>query len=61
MNRYPLRYWLQLVPLPLSFKNLLLDFLQRSAIGNLPLELGLGNMGVIASLNGIDRNAITKV
>jgi len=48
LNRYPLRYWLQLMPLPLGLKKLLLDFLQKSPIGNILLTLGLGNMGIIA-------------
>jgi SAM-dependent methyltransferase len=48
INRYPLKYWLQLIPLPLGFKKFLLNFLQKISIGNIPMSLGLGNMGIIA-------------
>ena len=48
LNRYPLKYWFQLIPLPMALKKALLDWLQRSSIGELPLTLGLGNMGIIA-------------
>jgi 2-polyprenyl-3-methyl-5-hydroxy-6-metoxy-1,4-benzoquinol methylase len=48
LNRYPLRYWLQLMPLPKGLKTSLLGFLQETPIGNIPVSLGLGNMGIIA-------------
>ena len=48
INRYPLIYWLQLIPLPLNLKKTLLGFFQKTAIGNMPVTLGLGNMGIIA-------------
>lgn len=46
-NQYPLRYWMQLMPLPQVIKKPLLDFLQKASIGKIPVTLGLGNMGVI--------------
>jgi len=48
INRYPLRYWLQLIPLPLGIKKPMLDALQKSFIGNIPMTMGVGNMGIIA-------------
>jgi SAM-dependent methyltransferase len=48
LNRYPLRYWLQLTPMPRAVKRPLLDFLQKGPIGNIPVTLGVGNMGIIA-------------
>jgi len=48
LNRYPLRYWLQLLPMPQGLKKRLLDFLEKAPVGNIPVTLGLGNMGIIA-------------
>ena len=47
-NRYPLSYWMKLMPLPAVFKNVLLKFLEVTRLGSLPITLGLGNMGLIA-------------
>ena len=47
-NRYPLSYWMQLLPLPAGFKRSMLDFLQKTPVGNIPVTLGLGNMGIVA-------------
>jgi len=50
-NRYPLRYWMQLLPWPRSIKRYLLAALERSGIGRMPLTLAAGNMGIIARKN----------
>jgi SAM-dependent methyltransferase len=47
-NRYPLRYWLQLMPMPSAFKETFSGFLNKSSLGDIPLTLGAGNMGLIA-------------
>lgn len=47
-NRYPISYWMQLLPLPSGFKRSMLDFFQKTPAGNIPVTLGLGNMGIIA-------------
>lgn len=46
-NRYPLHYWLKLVPLARRRKERLLSLLKSSALGNLPLPLPAGNLAVI--------------
>lgn len=43
-NRYPLRYWLKLAPLPAGLKSFLLKRLERSRIGSLPISLRPGNL-----------------
>ncbi len=47
-NRYPLKYWGKLLPLPLELKQNFVTFLDRHSVGNIPLTLGAGNMGVVA-------------
>ena len=47
-DHYPLRYWARLMPLPGVVKRPLLAWLQKSTLGQTPLTLGLGNMGVVA-------------
>lgn len=47
LNRYPLRYWLQLMPLPKAAKNLLLHVMQKNPLGDIPLNIKAGNMGII--------------
>ncbi len=43
-NRYPLRYWFKLAPLPSRPKSSLLTRLERSRIGSLPISLRPGNL-----------------
>jgi SAM-dependent methyltransferase len=43
-NRYPLRYWARLLPLPVRAHRLLAGGLERSGLGGRPLSLGVGNL-----------------
>ncbi|MGB7589458.1 MAG: class I SAM-dependent methyltransferase, partial [Solirubrobacterales bacterium] len=43
-NRYPLRYWARLLPLPERSQALLASGLERGGLGARPLSLGVGNM-----------------
>jgi len=43
-NRYPLRYWARLLPLPPRPQGLLAAGLERSGLGGRPLSLGVGNL-----------------
>ena len=43
-NRYPLRYWSRLLPLPRRPQALLASALERSGLGRRPFSLGVGNM-----------------
>jgi SAM-dependent methyltransferase len=43
-NRYPIRYWTRLLPLPDGPRKLLASGLERSGLGARPLTLGVGNM-----------------
>jgi SAM-dependent methyltransferase len=43
-NRYPIRYWTRLLPLPSGPQATLLRVLERSGLGARPLTLGVGNM-----------------
>lgn len=47
MNRYPLGYWLRLIPLPRRLKSLVERF-RRSTILSLPISLLVGNRLVVA-------------
>jgi SAM-dependent methyltransferase len=48
-NTYPLDYWCRLAPLPASLKPKLDRLLSATGAGKLPITLGAGNLGVIAS------------
>ena len=45
-NRYPLRYWMRLFPIPGKLKPRILAFLTKSSIGSIKLSLPVGNMAV---------------
>ena len=47
-NRYPLRYWLKLLPLPAPLKAEVLGRLRASRLGQLPITLAAGNFAAIA-------------
>jgi SAM-dependent methyltransferase len=47
VNRYPLSYWLRLLPLPLRAKAVALGALQKSGLGKVPLRLAAGNFAAI--------------
>jgi SAM-dependent methyltransferase len=47
LNRYPLRYWLKLLPLPRKLKQEALAYLRRPHFGNLPIPLPAGNLAVV--------------
>jgi SAM-dependent methyltransferase len=42
-NRYSLRYWVRLLPLPKKLKTLTGDFLSKNALGRQKLSLNVGN------------------
>jgi hypothetical protein len=45
-NRYPLRYWMRLFPIPGKLKPRVLAFLSKSRLGGIKLSLPVGNMAV---------------
>lgn len=47
-NRYPLRYWMTVGPLPAGLKRRLVDALGRTWLGRVPLSLPVGNMAAVA-------------
>lgn len=47
-NRYPLRYWLTLSPLPAAIKRRLIERLGGTRLGRLPVALPVGNMAAVA-------------
>lgn len=47
-NKYPLLYWVKMVPLPILFKKILTLFLEKSKLGRLVISLNAGNIGLIA-------------
>ena len=48
-NRYPLIYWVRMVPFPLTLKKALVEFLRLSKLGNIPFSVEAGNIGVVAT------------
>jgi len=47
VNRYPLRYWVRLLPLPAQAKRLALAGLERTGIGDVGLSLPVGNLAAM--------------
>ena len=47
VNRYPLHYWLKLLPLPARLKPGLIRFSKAIQVGYIPLPMPAGNMAVI--------------
>jgi hypothetical protein len=47
VNRYPLRYWLRLLPLSVGVKRSLIATLDRVGLGGWPLSIPVGNIAVI--------------
>jgi len=47
VNRYPLRYWIRMLPLPQAAKRLLIATLDRMGAGTLPLSIPVGNLAVV--------------
>ncbi|HEY0779295.1 MAG TPA: class I SAM-dependent methyltransferase [Gemmatirosa sp.] len=47
VNRYPLRYWAKLLPLPAAAKRSTLGLLNVSGVGRLPIALPVGNMAIV--------------
>jgi SAM-dependent methyltransferase len=43
-NRYPLRYWMRLLPLPLTRKRALIGLANRTGLGGIPVAANVGNM-----------------
>lgn len=48
-NTYPLQYWSRLAPLPRALKPGFDSLLARTGLGRIPVTLGAGNLGVVAS------------
>lgn len=48
-NKYPLSYWCSALPLPHLIKKIILVLLKVTRLGNLPIKIGAGNIGIIAS------------
>lgn len=46
-NRYPLSYWVRMSPIPKIIKHILLQILNISKFGNIPIALNAGNIGII--------------
>jgi SAM-dependent methyltransferase len=43
-NRYPLSYWMKLLPLPASVKQVLIPATRALVVGRLPLRINIGNL-----------------
>jgi hypothetical protein len=48
LNRYPLHYWLKLLPLPAPLKARALARLKGSKLGKLPVKIAAGNFAAVA-------------
>ena len=47
-NRYPLKYWIKLLPLPFISKKRMIHFFENSTAGNKLIGINVGNVGIIA-------------
>lgn len=56
VNRYPLSYWIKLLPIPKGLKRSLLSAVSESSLGRLPLPLPAGNL-VLAGFRPADAQA----
>src|ERR1700722_3899536 len=43
-NRYPLSYWMKLLPVPARFKRTLIPLSRKLRVGRLPLSINIGNL-----------------
>jgi SAM-dependent methyltransferase len=43
-NRYPLAYWMKLLPVPAGLKRILLPLSRKLLVGRLPLSFNIGNL-----------------
>jgi SAM-dependent methyltransferase len=48
INRYPLRYWVRLAPMPKRLGTRVKRSLESSRVGRLPISLPVGNIGAVA-------------
>jgi SAM-dependent methyltransferase len=48
LNRYPLCYWLKLLPLPAPLKARTLERLKGSKLGKMPVKIAAGNFAAVA-------------
>lgn len=51
-NRYPVKYWLRLFPLPGGIKRWILKRAEKSWWGQIQVEINVGNIGMIAVKKG---------
>lgn len=47
-NRYPIGYWLKLMPITKNLKDNLIRFLSLTGLGNVPVSINAGNMVIVA-------------
>lgn len=47
VNRYPLRYWMRLLPLPPAVKGKMLSTLRATHVGAIPIPVPAGNLAVV--------------
>jgi hypothetical protein len=43
-NRYPLAYWMKLLPIPAGIKRALVPFSRRLLFGKVPVSMNIGNL-----------------
>jgi SAM-dependent methyltransferase len=55
VNRYPLRYWLRLTPLPLTLRLRLIDAVDRAGLGGIMISFNVGNQFAIG-MKPVGRN-----
>ncbi len=52
LNRYPLHYWVKLLPFPKKMKLALIPILKKTGLGYIPIPLPAGNMLVVGYKEG---------
>jgi SAM-dependent methyltransferase len=51
-NRYPLAYWMKLLPAPASVKRILIPLSRKLLVGRLPLSVNIGNLYAVGFKRG---------
>lgn len=47
-NKYPFSYWIRMIPIPKALKYVILNILEATHLGKIPISVKPGNIGIVA-------------